>query len=361
MTVDSAKNFKPETIYLWDKISNSFEAQRIISLFKDAEVKIVKNQKLPHFGTLSTAQALQNSKKILMLGETSSFINYFNGSIGQNMRCFPYYKLVPLSNGCPYSCVYCYLAYVYRKYGAFIKLNINYDKMVRQIKKLTTNCQHKISFNFGEMLDSLALDHITNLTSLLVPLFKNFNNAYLMMLTKSSNIDNLLKIKPNQQVVVSWSLNPQIIADKYETGTARLDERINAAKQCQKLGYRIRFRIDPGILYAEWKKEYALLIEKIFTNTEPENITIGMLRLFKGHISLSKNAYNITADLFNLLTETAEDGKLRYNFQQRLEFYKFLIDTIRSYNKKVSIGICRESWEMHDCLNQRMPLCNCIA
>lgn len=359
--MDTAKKFKPDTIYLWDKISDNFEAQRIINLFKNAEVKIIKNQKFAHPSSLSAAQALQSSKKILMLGNTSSFVNHFDGNIGDDMRCMPYYKLVPISNGCPYNCVYCYLAYVYRKYGAFIKININYDKMFEQIKKLSIQSTHKICFNFGEMLDSLALDHITDISTFLVPFFRNFKNSYLMMLTKSNNIENLLKLRPNNQVVVSWSLNPQIIINEHEFGTASLDERINAAKQCQQHGYRIRFRIDPGIFCDNWKTAYSSLIEKNFSNTEPENITIGMLRLFKGHISLSKKAYKINSDLFMPLTETAKDGKLRYALEKRIKFYKFLIDTITGYNKKVRIAICRESQELYNGLSFKNQLCNCIA
>lgn len=361
--MDTAKNFKPDKILLWDKASDSFETQRIISLFKNTPVKIIKSQKMDYSDPKSITETLQKSKKILMIGKTSSFINHFDGNIGNNMRCFPYYKLVPLSNGCPYSCIYCYLAYVYRKYGAFIKININYDKMLKQINNITSSNLHKICFNFGEMLDSLALDHITNLTTLLVPLFKNLNNAYLMMLTKSNNIENLLELKPNPQVVVSWSLNPQTIIDKYEIGTASFDERINAAKQCQKHSYRIRFRIDPGIIYDNWKTDYKSVLKQTLTSTEPENITIGMLRLFKGHITLSRKTYDIkpNSDIFGSLKEPAEDGKLRYDFKQRIEFYKFLIDTILSYNKKVSIGICRENQKIYDYLYLKKYLCNCIA
>lgn len=357
--MDTAKNFKPDIILLWNKVSDSFEAQRIISLFKNADVKIIKEQKLKYAEPIPAEMALRKSKKTLMIGETSSFINQFDGNIGENMRCFPYYKLVPLSNGCPYNCVYCYLAYVYRKYGAFIKMNINYDKMLRQIGKLAENKPHKICFNLGEMLDSLALDHITNLTTMLVPLFKKYENKYLMMLTKSCNIDNLLKMKPNRKIVVSWSLNPQIVIDNFELGTASLDERLTAAKKCQELGYRIRFRIDPGIFCSDWKTAYANLIQKIFDCTEPENITIGMLRLFKEHINLSKKAYDLKT--FEHLPETANDNKLRYSADSCVEFYRHLIDVIQSYDKKTSIGICRESCDILNQLNLKTSVCNCIA
>ncbi|MFA6185963.1 MAG: spore photoproduct lyase family protein [Phycisphaerae bacterium] len=357
--MDTAKNFNPDTILLWDKVSGSFEAQRIISLFKNAEVKIITEQKLKYAEPISAELALRKSKKTLMIGETSSFINQFDGNIGENMRCFPYYKLVPLSNGCPYNCVYCYLAYVYRKYGAFIKMNINYDKMLRQIDRLAKNNPHKICFNLGEMLDSLALDHITNLTTMLVPLFRKYENKYLMMLTKSSNIDNLMKMKPNRQIIVSWSLNPQIVIDNFEFGTASLDERLAAAKKCQELGYRIRFRIDPGILCDDWKTAYAMLIQKIFDRTEPENITIGLLRLFKGHINLSKKAYDLKT--FEHLPETAKDNKLRYPTERCVEFYEHLINVILGYSNKTSIGICRESQDILNQLNFKTSTCNCIA
>lgn len=358
--MDSAKNFYPEIIYLWDKICDNFEAQKIISLFKDAKVQILKSQKLIYPDNLSIAGALKKSKKILMLGNTSSFVNHFDGHIGTNMRCFSYYKLIPLSNGCPYKCIYCYLAYIYRKYGAFIKINLNYSIMFKQIQKISLQ-PNKTCLNFGEMLDSLALDHITQLSTNLIPFFQKFNNCYLMMLTKSSNIENLLKLKPNNQVIISWSLNPQNIIDQYEYGTASLEERINAAKLCQQQGYRIRFRIDPGILIHSWKNDYASLINTIFNHTEPENITLGTLRLFKAHISLSKKAYNFDTDLFSSLTETGNDGKLRYKTDSRVEYYKFLIDIISSYGKNTSVGVCREDEEIHEKLNCKSNLCNCIA
>jgi spore photoproduct lyase len=143
----------------------------------------------------------------------------------------------------------------------------------------------------GEMLDSLALDHITNITTLLVPFFSGLSKAYLMLLTKGSNIDNLLAVEPNEHTVVSWSLNAQQIIKQHELGTASLSQRIRAAKLCQEHGYRVRFRIDPGILFPDWRAAYADLIQKTLTVTRPENPTLGMLRLLPGHLRLATQAY----------------------------------------------------------------------
>ena len=362
--MDTAKKFRPETILLWQKAADQPEAQRIINMFPSANIKIVEQQRLP-VSNMSPSQALIAGKRILMIGHTSSFIGYFNGMLGENIHCRPYYKLVPVSNGCPYFCTYCYLAYVYRKFSPFIKININYDTMYKQIRKALANSNSNISFNMGEMLDSLALDHITNLTTELIPFFGGLSKGYLMLLTKSGNIDNLLKLEPNHKVVISWSLNPKQITRQYEKGTASLDERIGAAQKCQSKGYRIRIRIDPGIYYPNWQTGYAELIEKTLSAIEPENITLGMLRLLPGHFNLAKNAYgtNTTNLLYNHFVKGASDSKLRYPIETRINFYNFLIDTIRSFNKKVSISLCRETHDIWNIFKSHCEpqKCNCVT
>ena len=376
--MDIAKRFKPKTILLWKKVADHPEAQRILELFPSAEIHVIERQRGGHFPNMSLSQALLSGKRTLMIGQTSSFVGYFDGQPGRfsycdkvrneacsNVCCQPYYKLVPISNGCPYYCTYCYLAFVYRKFAQFIKININYETMFKQIRKALACCRGKVSFNMGEMLDSLALDHITGLTTMLVPFFSGFSNAYLMLLTKSSNIDNLLAIEPNEHTVVSWSLNSQQIIETYELGTASLDERINAAKLCQDHGYRIRFRIDPGILYPDWLAGYTDLIERILTVIRPENITLGMLRLLPGHFRFAAETYGSRARKLckRNFVKGASDGKLRYPRKERIEFYNFLIDTIRSFDKNVSVSLCRETSEVWNTFKNRCDYtkCNCVV
>jgi len=362
--VDTAKTFKPKTILLWDKVTAHSEAQRILRLFPSAQVHVIKHQRKQPSPNTSPGQAMLRGKRTLMIGETSSFVGHFDGRLGSTVRCCPYYKLVPISNGCPNYCTYCYLGYVYRKFTSFIKININHDTMFKQIRKALACSSGKVSFNMGEMLDSLALDHVTNLTTMLVPFFSGFSKAYLMLLTKSSNIDNLLAVRANEQTVVSWSLNSHHITETYELGTASLDERIKSAELCQNHGYRIRFRIDPGILYPNWQAEYANLIQKALTATRPENITLGMLRLLPGHFRLAIEAYGNRAQKLceHNFIRGASDGKLRYPPKQRIEFYSFLIDTIRSFNRNTSISLCRETPEVWNIFKDRCELkkCNCV-
>jgi len=295
-----------------------------------------------------------------MIGEASSFIRRFDGDLGKDVCCQPYFKLVPVSNGCPYYCTYCYLAYVYRDHLPFIKVNVNHDTMFREIHRAIASADGDATFNMGEMLDSLALDHVTHLTTALVPFFSSLSHAYLMLLTKSSNIDSLLAMPPNDRVVVSWSLNSEEMIKAYEPGTATLTERLTAARRCQEHGYRIRRRIDPGILHPGWQTGYRELVQRALDSTEPENITLGTLRLLPGHLALAAQAYGRRGrSLRHMLIRRASDGKLRYQPEQRVRFYRLLIDAVRSHNRNVSIGLCRESSEVWNALRRTCNPCKC--
>jgi len=364
LVMDKSRQFKPQTILLWEKVAEHAEAQRIAKLFPSAEVRLTKQQRYHPSADKTASQALRDGKRTLMIGQTSSFVGHFDGRLGPNVCCRPYYKLVPVSNGCPFYCTYCYLAFVYRKHHPFMKININYDTIFSQIRRAAAGPEDAACFNMGEMLDSLALDHITNLTTRLVPFFSEFSNAYLMLLTKSNNIANLLQLKPNRQTVVSWSINTQQMIDTHEIGTASLSQRIQAAKACQDHGYRMRLRIDPGMLGQEWRAAYADLIRQVMTTIKPENITLGMLRLLPGHLRLAQDAYGDRARKLHDsdLVKGASDGKLRYPPQKRIEFYTFLADTIRSLDGNVSIGLCRETPDIWRNLKQlcNPRQCNCI-
>ena len=351
--MDTAGTFKPNMILVWQKVERRAETARLVGMFPQARVEIADRQRVAPLATPGGRHPTVAGKRILMIGEASSFLRHFDGGLGAGVCCARYFKLVPISNGCPCFCTYCYLAYVYRDYQPFIKVNINYGKMFDEIRTTALQTGSAVAFNMGEMLDSLALDHVSLLVERLVPFFGRLASAHLMPLTKSANIEGLLRAAPNAQTVVSWILNTQRMIDMYEIGTASLEERLGAARRCQEHGYRIRLRIDPGILYDGWQSDYAELIRRSLAVLEPENITLGMLRLLPGHFALARQAYGNRAAALRQagLSEKASDGKLRYPSRQRAEFYRFLVDAIRCLNARLSVGLCRETPDVWDSLN----------
>jgi spore photoproduct lyase len=58
--------------------------------------------------------------------------------------------------------------------------------------------------------------------------FGKQNKHTLLLLTKSSNVNGLLKLKHNGMTVVGFSINPQAIVSKYELGTSATNDRLDA-------------------------------------------------------------------------------------------------------------------------------------
>lgn len=71
---------------------------------------------------------------------------------------------------------------------------------------------------------------------------------YLLLLTKSTNIAILRSAIPTDQVIVSFSVNSNAAATKYEIGSPDPVRRLQAVAELKQLGWRVRIRIDPIVL-----------------------------------------------------------------------------------------------------------------
>ena len=116
------------------------------------------------------------------------------------------------------------------------------------------------------------LDHITEYSPAIIEFFNKHEDATFEFKTKSSNIDNLLKVKHSGNIVASWSLNPQKIIDKNEFFTADLSERLASAEKCAKAGYKIGLHFDPIIYFKGWEREYGEVIDLLFGKIKPKDI-----------------------------------------------------------------------------------------
>jgi spore photoproduct lyase len=66
-----------------------------------------------------------------------------------------------------------------------------------------------------------------------------------------------------EQIVISWSLNPDQIVQTYEYGTSSLTERFSAAREVIDLGYRVGFHLDPVFYFDGWREAYSNLFEQL--------------------------------------------------------------------------------------------------
>jgi len=285
-----------------------------------------------------------NSKETLLIyPEKGNFIHNCPGSDG--VLCCRYY-VIDFGMNCPYDCYYCFLQ-SYTK-NRFLSIAGNAKERLQELETLI-NSDRSVHWRIGtgEYMDSLALDHLTGLGSMLVEFFSGFDNATLELKTKSVEIESLPALVSGQprNTVISWSLNPQTLIDQIEPGTAPLASRLSAAALAVAKGYQIAFHFDPIVDYPEWESGYSSVLEDLF-NTLPQNsirwISLGTFRYTPGlkeELRLSHPEEKITRAEMLL----HPDNKFRYITPKREKIYRFMKDKLEAFDKEQLVYLCMET------------------
>lgn len=251
------------------------------------------------------------------------------------------YWIFNLGFGCPFDCSYCYLQQ-YQNFPGII-LPSNLEDFFRKFEDFLKKIRKPIRIGTGEFCDSLALDDLTLYSQKLINFFAS-KPVLLELKTKSKKIENLLKIKPSKNIIISWSLTPQRIIDSEERATSSLQERLNSAKVIQEYGYKIAFHFDPIIYYSEWEEDYKELIDKLYSQVNPPFawISLGTLRFNRELKSIIERRFPQSKIVYGELF-IGEDKKLRYPEFMRIKIYKKMVGWIRKFDKKTPVYLCMES------------------
>jgi len=175
--------------------------------------------------------------------------------------------------------------------------------------------------------------------------FPKQSKKYLLLLTKSTNIEFLLDRRPNPQVIVSFSVNASPISKKFEKGAPNPDRRLKAAWELKKMGWRVRIRLDPIIL-EDGVEVYEDICRKI-ADLEPELVTIGTLRQYPGLYRFARFAPRKGL-------HRAGDGRMRYPYTARVKAYKYIHQWLG-----FQPALCKETKVMWKTLGWRFQGCNC--
>jgi len=352
---------QPLVSELW-AVRGSCDELRAKKISKKANLPLKWFNKTPSVNGEKGVKKLEAERGVLLLrNRTSPFIEQFQHPIG---RCAKFYKLTAYNN-CNFWCEYCYLYLTFRTMPISTHF-VNYDKMLKEIVNFDrADIPDMLRIlNLGELCDPLAVEDITGFAEELISFAaEETQKTRLLFLTKSDCVDSLLNLKHKNKVIASFSVNTDMVYKQLEHRAASPVSRLIAAKKLQEAGYEVRLRIDPVILYSTWKKDYAELVEKIFTCVKPERITIGEYRPSKGlatHIS----ARFPGSSLLKVTSGLISDGtKLRYPDEHRLAMFKTIIDAIKKHDKKVKIALCKEDIKIWKNLNMQINglYCNCLG
>lgn len=343
-----------------DQVSlNSEVAQRVQSLYPKEIIEIVTTEPFIENKGSMTAEEFNQSKRFLFLTEyKGQFFKRCPGATQKKSLTCCNYHVLNLGSQCNMNCSYCYLqSYLNSR---VTKIFTNIDQALSELKDMAeAHPAQPFRVGTGEVIDSLSLDEITLHSRKLIPFFKNYPNWVLEFKTKSNKVDQFLDLKGSKNIVVSWSINPPFIIDAEEHGTARFNERIEAAKKCVEAGFRIAFHIDPMIWHTDWKINYTFLAEEIAKNFSAEDIhiiSLGALRFQTEQKQLMRERFGMKSLVNTAEMYTSEGNKMRYDAGLRSEMFQFMQTKLRSLNSGFNIFLCMETPETWISSFEKIPM-----
>jgi DNA repair photolyase len=221
--------------------------------------------------------------------------------------------------------------------------------------------------------DSLLYEGVTGYARALIPIFAeqktNPFNRHLILLTKSANV-HYLKGLPTKNTVVSFSLNPQEVADifegRYPDGlriTPSINTRLEASKACEDMGFETRWRIDPIIPIEGWQDTYRTFFNQV-TAYRPRRITLGIYRQMGRGLKTFSEKWGLTPMPWEPPFKLTRDIGLHYQLPRslRIEIYqevKRMVHETWPPPVRPELSLCKEIGEARRASGITSRRCNC--
>ena len=346
--------FYPKRIFIEKLARSSNLANKFKKTFPETNVTEIKSLK-DHLKKNRTFKIEDYNKRRDTVFITNENYDFFKKCpcTKKAVRCG--YHIFNLSFGCLFDCTYCYLQEYTNTPGIILPANLD-----RFFNEFSSYKKPGMRIGTGEFSDSLMLDNITKYSLLIVDFFKKHPEVRFEFKTKSTNIQNLLKINHAGNIVIAWSLNPQGIIDENEFFTSSLKERLQSAKTLTDAGYKISVHFDPVIYFKGWEKEYEKVINLLFNKIKPKDIawiSIGTFRFNPKVKPIIEKRFPLNKILDEELIP-GFDNKLRYPDSIRYQVYEAILKMLSKHSKKLPIYLCMEERSMWNNFTLPFVLCH---
>ena len=270
----------------------------------------------------------------------------------------PHFLELKWAYGCPFDCAWCYLKGTFRFLPTRTKPVVkDYGKIEFHVRRFLGVLTIPEILNTGEIADSLMWEgSSTPFSRFIIPVFEEQNRHKVLFVTKSNNIKHLLEINPHNQAILSFSLNADEVAERWESGAPPVNKRIEAGRQLSQAGYEVRVRIDPIVPVSDWESHYGRLVDQILSSFIPSRITLGSLRGLQSTINGSTDK-----SWLEYLKEGSNWGK-KVDFKTRYATYSAIIRRLKEGYDYNDIALCKETVAMWTKLGMDYEgmRCNCV-
>jgi len=249
--------------------------------------------------------------------------------------------------GCYHACDYCHVK-------DFINIMLNLEEFVEHLDVVAKREPWQKLYKYDNQTDTICFEPEYGASDLLVRYFADQSDKYLMLYTKSDNVDHLLDLPHSGQTIINWTLSCNTTANEIEKKAPTMDERIEAGRKCQQAGYTVRFRFSPIVPVKNWRDENGEMMERLFSQVNPDLITMDVLGWMNARQIVNSMDMSLFDDEYRAVIEKlAEENAINHGKQiipheLRLKVYRFFIEELRRISPDTPFSICMETPEMWD-------------
>jgi spore photoproduct lyase len=316
--------------------------RRVLARLPGVPVRVIPDREVLKPWQVPPAQWLGESKTTLLLAVQKG--PFWRACPGTREYICCGYQVLQVALNCPFDCTYCILQ-SYVNLPA-VTVFVNTGALEAELRDACRENPERIwRLGTGEFGDSLALDRLTGLHEILVPLVARHPGAFLEIKSKSHDLTHLLPLGPNPQVIFAWSMNPPELIREEEQGASSLEARLKAASRAAAAGFRLAFHFDPLIYSPGWEKAYHRTVERLAGAAAAGHvawISLGCLR-FLPPMRRIMSARFPHSRLGVQEMVRAPDGKWRYFKDLRVEMYSRLAEWLDHVLPGVRVYLCMES------------------
>ena len=220
--------------------------------------------------------------------------------------------------------------------------------------------------------DSLLYEGVTGHVQHLAPLFAdpatNPAGCTLILLTKSRNT-HYLEGLPTARTAVTFSINPEPIADLWEgkwpdSGsriTPPIRDRLLAARFAQDQGFEIRWRIDPILTPSGWEAMYReFLAEAAALGVKPRYITLGTYREKTAQLDSWRQRWDLPKMEWTPLGTVKEGTHRHLPEPERARIYAIVRDLCHGALPESRVSLCKETHSVRKQVQLCNAHCNCL-
>ena len=301
------------------KILKKFKKSRIISIYKYGEIFNKRNQNF-RIQKANPSLILAHKKDSFVLPAPEGF------GIGASKNFYFSHMY-----NCIYDCRYCFLQGMYS--SANYVIFVNFEDFDIAIKKtIEKNIGSKVTFFSGYDCDSLAFENVTGFAEHILSFLSLHPQIEIEFRTKSAQKEPFLSMKPIQNVILAYSLMPELMSKALDNKAPSISKRINVISELSSRGWKIGLRFDPLIHGKNWKELYQDLLDNIYQSISIENlhsVSFGSLRfpkrmfkdifklypkepLFAGPLSLNKKMISYDIEIEEEMTSFCKNLSLKY-------------------------------------------------